>query len=112
MRPTKYDYDRYLKLVQLGVSVSWDHEALKINPFRVADPTMTFTLLRANRDLRDMGKVFGEDISVIDNWITLWSRAQQLCGMKIFKAMIAVMRLQGNLMVSYRMPLHFAGTRV
>ncbi len=71
MRPTKYDYDRYLKLVQLGVSVSWDHEALKkINPFRVADPTMTFTLLRANRDLRDMGKVFGEDISVIDNWIT------------------------------------------
>ena len=63
MRPTKYDYDRYLKLVQLGVSVSWDHKALKkINPFRVADQTMTFTLLRANRDLTDMVKVFGEDI--------------------------------------------------
>ena len=86
MRPTKYDYDRYLKLVQLGVSVSWDHEALKkINPFRVADPTMTFTLLRANRDLRDMGEVFGEDISEIDYWIntleqgatTLWNEDLQ-----------------------------------
>ena len=29
MRPTKYDYDRYLKLVQLGVSVNWEQDALK-----------------------------------------------------------------------------------
>ena len=72
MRPTKYDYDRYLKLVQLGVSVNWEQDALKkINPFRVADPTMTFTLLRANRDLRDMGEMFGEDTSQIETWITI-----------------------------------------
>ena len=72
MRPTKYDYDRYLKLVQLGVSVNWEQDALKkINPFRVADPTMTFTLLRANRDLRDMGKILGEDISQIETWISI-----------------------------------------
>ena len=31
MRPTKYDYDRYLKLVQLGASVNWDQRALKKN---------------------------------------------------------------------------------
>ena len=29
MRPTKYDYDRYLKLVQLGASVNWDQRELK-----------------------------------------------------------------------------------
>lgn len=84
MRPTKYDYDRYIKLVQLGVSVNWDQAALtKLNPFRVADPTMTFTLLRAQRDLLAMGQRFGEDISDIADWIvtledgakTLWNDA-------------------------------------
>ncbi|MEL6639825.1 MAG: hypothetical protein AAFP98_00700 [Pseudomonadota bacterium] len=82
MRPTKYDYDRYLKLVQMGASVKWDHGKLRdINPFRVADPTMTFTLLRAQRDLAAMGVAFGEDTTEIDRWIkqleagaeTLWN---------------------------------------
>ncbi|WP_341367145.1 hypothetical protein [Yoonia sp. BS5-3] len=86
MRPTKYDYDRYLKLVQLGVSVNWDHGALaKINPFRVADPTMTFTLLRALRDMITMGRRFGEDVAEIEDWIatleagaeTLWNADMQ-----------------------------------
>jgi glycogen debranching enzyme len=86
MRPTKYDYDRYLKLVQLGVSVNWDQaRLLEINPFRVADPTMTFTLLRAHRDLLAMGQRFGEDVSEIRDWIatleagaeTLWNDAIQ-----------------------------------
>lgn len=84
MRPTKFDYDRYIKLVQLGVSVNWDHAKLRdINPFRVADPTMTFTLLRAMRDMQAMGQRFGEDISEINDWIsvlesgaeTLWNPA-------------------------------------
>lgn len=80
MRPTKYDYDRYLKLVQLGVSVNWDQEELlKINPFRVADPTMTFTLLRAQRDMAAMGRRFGEDVSEIESWIaTLEAGAETL----------------------------------
>jgi len=82
MRPTKYDYDRYLKLVQLGVSVNWDQSKLRdINPFRVADPTMTFTLLRAQRDMAAMGRRFGEGVSEIEGWIeileagaeTLWN---------------------------------------
>ncbi len=82
MRPTKYDYDRYLKLVQIGASVNWDQAKLRaINPFRVADPTMTFTLLRAQRDMVDMGRRFGEDVSEIEDWIkvleagaeTLWN---------------------------------------
>ena len=82
MRPTKYDYDRYIRLVQIGVSVNWDQaKLLELNPFRVADPTMTFTLLRAQRDLAAMGRRFGEDISMIEEWIstleagaaTLWN---------------------------------------
>ncbi|WP_436398549.1 MGH1-like glycoside hydrolase domain-containing protein [Roseobacter sp. S98] len=82
MRPTKYDYDRYIKLVQIGVSVNWDQaKLLELNPFRVADPTMTFTLLRAQRDLAAMGRRFGEDVSMIEEWIstleagaaTLWN---------------------------------------
>ena len=32
---------------------------------------MTFTLLRANRDLMDMGKMFGGDISQIETWISI-----------------------------------------
>ena len=71
MRPTKHDYDRYLKLVQIGASTNWDHARLReINPFRVADPTMTFTLLRAQRDLAAMGRRFGADVGEIEDWIT------------------------------------------
>ncbi len=82
MRPTKYDYDRYIKLVQMGVSVDWNQEKLlELNPFRVADPTMTFTLLRAQRDLKAMGRRFGQEIGEISAWIatlekgaeTLWN---------------------------------------
>ncbi|MEO1639071.1 MAG: hypothetical protein AAFU41_07475 [Pseudomonadota bacterium] len=80
MRPTKYDYDRYIKLVQIGVSVDWDQEKLlDLNPFRVADPTMTFTLLRAQRDLFAMGRRFGEDVGEIAEWIaTLEAGAETL----------------------------------
>ena len=82
MRPTKYDYDRYIWLVQLGRRLGWDEAAmLEQNPFRVADPTMTFILLRAQRDLAILGQVLGEDVSSIEAAIevlvvgaeTLWN---------------------------------------
>lgn len=67
MRPTKYDYDRYIWLVQLGRRLGWDEAALlRENPFRVADPTMTFILLRAERDLAALGRILGEDVSEIE----------------------------------------------
>lgn len=80
MRPTKYDYDRYLKLVQVGVDVAWNHADLRdTNPFRIADPTMTFTLLRAMRDMLAMGEMFGESTAEIKVWIaTLESGAETL----------------------------------
>ena len=71
MRPTKADYDRYIWLVQRGNRLKWDDAAMaKDAPFRVADPTMTFILLRANRDLLVMGQALGEDVSEIEGWIS------------------------------------------
>ena len=67
MRPKKYDYDRYIWLVQLGSRLKWDEAAMMAEKaFRVADPTMTFTLLRAQRDLQALGKLLGRDVSGFD----------------------------------------------
>lgn len=69
MRPTKADYDRYIWLVQRGKRLDWDDAAMaEDRPFAVADPTLTFILLRANRDLARMAEELGEDRSEIDGW--------------------------------------------
>ena len=81
-RPTQFDYDRYIKLVQLGRKLNWDQAALREqSPFRVADPTMTFTTLGAARDLLAMGTELGfdttglaEDIKTLEaGAATLWN---------------------------------------
>ncbi|KFE33957.1 MGH1-like glycoside hydrolase domain-containing protein [Thioclava atlantica] len=62
MRPTKYDYDRYIWLVQRAKRLGWDDAAMaEDNPFRVADPTMHFILLRGMRDLLAAGEELGLD---------------------------------------------------
>ena len=67
-RPTKFDYDRYIKLVQIGRQAGWDQKSLlSKNPFRVADPTMTFTTLRAARDLLAVGTELGLETDVLTN---------------------------------------------
>ena len=72
MRPTKYDYDRYIWLVQMGRRLGWDQGALLAeNPFRVADPTMTFILLRAHRDLLATGTALGLDTGGMADEIAL-----------------------------------------
>jgi len=69
MRPTKFDYDRYIWLVELGRKHAWNDNALiKANPFRMADPAMTFILLRANRDLAAIGRTLGEDVTELEEW--------------------------------------------
>ena len=86
MRPQKHDYDRYVWLVNLGRNSGWDESRLiECNPFRVADPTMTFILLRANRDLAAIGRELGHDVDELDEWTdllahgarTLWNPANQ-----------------------------------
>lgn len=71
MRPTKEDYDRFIWLVQFARERQWDETAIAAeSPFRVADPTLTFTALRSARDLRDMATTLGEATGEIDEWIT------------------------------------------
>ena len=80
---TKYDYDRYIWLVDQGRKCNWDESWLKKNgTFQVADPAMNFILLRANRDLRHLAVSLGEDTDELDSWISyqeqgirrLWTR--------------------------------------
>ncbi len=82
MRPTQADYDRYIWLVQFGRERDWDDAQIAAeSPFRVADPTMTFTCLRSLRDLGQAADLLGEPRAEIDGWIavleagveTLWN---------------------------------------
>jgi len=80
MRPTKADYDRYLWLVYRGRSMGWDETRVAVDrPFMVADPSLTFTLLRANRDLSHMLAANGDKTQDVDTWSTrLEQGAEQL----------------------------------
>lgn len=61
MRPTKLDYDRYLSLVYFGRDNQWDESVIRAQgAFRVCDPTMSFTLIRANKDLTWLAEQIGE----------------------------------------------------
>ena len=71
MRPSKTDYDRFMVIVHAGRDCGWNEVELAANgPFRVADPGMTFILLRANRDLLALGVALSVDTSEISHWIT------------------------------------------
>ncbi|MEM1376335.1 MAG: hypothetical protein AAGG69_02995 [Pseudomonadota bacterium] len=79
MRPKKEDYDRYLYLVQMGHRLKWDDAGWKAQcPFRVADPTMTFILLRAQRDLIALGKALGEDVIALEATIPSLEKGARL----------------------------------
>ncbi|SDF54230.1 hypothetical protein SAMN04488117_10526 [Celeribacter baekdonensis] len=61
-RPLKWDYDRYLAILAFGRSVNWDDRAMyEDGPFLMADPGITFVLLRAFSDLIEIGRILGED---------------------------------------------------
>jgi len=58
--------------VQLGKNNNWDDAKIKEkSPFRVAEPGMTFTLLRAQRDLLKIGQMLGRDTEQIEKDITI-----------------------------------------
>lgn len=74
MRPSKLDYDRFISIVQFGREHGWDPKAIaETGPFFVADPGMTFILLRADRDLAVLGRALGETAAVaeLEGWISL-----------------------------------------
>ena len=72
MRPTSAEYDRYLKLVEYGRQTGWDHAHItREGPFAVADPGVTFILMRADRDLKALALVLGKEGSAreIETWL-------------------------------------------
>lgn len=71
MRPKQGEYDRYLTMVAHGRKHGWSDESAKTAPFRVADPGMTFILLRACRDLLALAEEFARDTTEIEGWITI-----------------------------------------
>ncbi|MFK7765185.1 MAG: hypothetical protein AB8B62_18115 [Roseobacter sp.] len=69
MRPGKEDYDRYIAMVQFGVAAGWDQARIvQDGPFLMADPGITFILLRAHEDLAVLGRALGEDVSELEGW--------------------------------------------
>ena len=65
-RPLKWDYDRYLSILAFARSVQWDdREMVENGPFLMADPGITFVLLRAFADLIEIGRILGEDTSAL-----------------------------------------------
>ncbi len=69
MRPSKAEYDRYIAMVQFGVKVGWDQARIVADgPFLMADPGITFILLRAHEDLAVLGRALGQDVSEIEGW--------------------------------------------
>jgi hypothetical protein len=69
MRPTKEDYDRYVGLVEFGRECGWDQRTIvEDGPFLMADPAITFVLIRANRDLAAIARDLGEDPTEPMRW--------------------------------------------
>jgi hypothetical protein len=69
MRPSQEDYDRYLAILQFGRACGWDQDEIVANgPFLMADPAITFILIRAHRDLAILGRHLGEDVAELESW--------------------------------------------
>ncbi|WP_368184620.1 hypothetical protein [Aestuariibius sp. HNIBRBA575] len=69
MRPGKEDYDRYLAILYFGRDTGWNQSEIVANgPFLMADPGITFILLRAHVDLIEIGRQLGEDVQEIETW--------------------------------------------
>ena len=78
MRPTKEEYDRYVAILEYGRSVGWDPvRIVDEGPFLMADPGTHFILMRAHRDLVEMGKGLKEDVSEIREWISTLKRGAE-----------------------------------
>ena len=70
MRPHKADYDRYLRILIDAREGGWDEERIRREGvFRVADPGLTFILLRADRDLLALAGEIGAATEPIEAWI-------------------------------------------
>jgi hypothetical protein len=68
-RPTSYQYDRYVYLLQLGKRYAYDkHGIYAESPFLVQDTLMNAALIKSNQSLIHIGKRFGLDVGELEEW--------------------------------------------
>ena len=68
-RPTSYQYDRYVYLLQLGKKYRYDEAGIfEESPFLVQDTLMNAVLIKSNQSLINIGKRFGLDVGELKEW--------------------------------------------
>lgn len=68
-RPTSYQYDRYVYLLQLGKENRYDEIGIfKESPYLVQDTLMNAVLIKSNQSLINIGKRFGFDVGELEEW--------------------------------------------
>jgi len=68
-RPTSYQYDRYVYLLQLGKKYCYDEIGIfEESPFLVQDTLMNAALIKSNQSLINIGKRFGLDVGELEEW--------------------------------------------
>lgn len=68
-RPTAYQYDRYVYLLELGKRHQYDEAGIFAeSPFLVQDTLMNAVLIKSNESLIRIGKRFGFDVGELEEW--------------------------------------------
>ena len=68
-RPTSYQYDRYVYLLQLGKKYQYEENGIfDESPFLIQDTLMNAALIKSNQSLIRIGKRFGLDVGELEEW--------------------------------------------
>ncbi len=68
-RPTSYQYDRYVYLLELGKKYKYDEQGIfEESPFLIQDTLMNAVLIKSNQSLINIGKRLGLDVKEIEEW--------------------------------------------
>ena len=68
-RPTSYQYDRYVYLLQLGKKYNYDGAGIfEESPFLIQDTLMNAVLIKSNQSLINIGKRFSLDVGELEEW--------------------------------------------
>ena len=68
-RPTSYQYDRYVYLLELGKKYRYDEPGIfEESPFLVQDTLMNAILIKSNESLIKIGNRFGFDVGELEEW--------------------------------------------
>lgn len=75
-RPSNADYDRYVYLVDLFRRLDYNEEKIFAEcPFLIQDVLFNSILCRANRDLVEIGRIIGQDVEEVREWVEQTSQA-------------------------------------